>query len=1374
MAKSGKRGVRSLLMGATGLALGLWGAVGSASAAAPRTPWVAEPREIVNLCSDTEWKIATTKRKDTKEFLRMAGAAKITRKEIEPLNEATAKWCSIKVPGRNVYGGVGWYQRTFTLTPAQAAKSVLLNFEYVGSQFKVWLNGHLAADVPQTSTFRETVDLTPFVKAGENTLRVMTAGGWGDDDSWCDWVLNYSGVEWLQGIIRPVYLELRDRVAVERVVVRTALAPRKEMTLLISVTNGTDRAFSGEVVAGGKGDVSEPPAFAATVSLAPGEGKTVSVTRPWDAAELWSPANPKLYRITASLNAGGRTLDRYKVRFGYREITWKGTKHGLLLNGKPFMMLRSTCNNFGDTKEEMVEMFRRLQKRGYVGARIFTGECITLDHIADAADEHGFLITTSASSGWGAGLKTDVFWPRWKRMLQKMLDGNMEHPSIICWGLSNEFGTVYGGNGPDGKKNMANAVKQGETGEWVQAYDPTRPWVCHGEVELRWGEEGPMPIRSYHYPVPAYLLPHAGRWYANGQHGWQGVFTNEKPVCVSEDIFHGFQETQTAVLKAKAGDRAYRFDGYVEAMRYCLRSYAEGYYLGGLAGWNPWCFREQEKLDRIYDGFEFSANPVYLLMLKEFPRNVTAGEPATRTLVAFNHWFAPAGTTLTRTVCVGGKMVSRETQPLHLDAGGRHEQKVTFTAPTVDRITPFEYVCTWTDKGGTRLAEEKFEFVAVPPLPVSAISPAAGFAAVVTLTNSPLRTVRFPKGVHAGAAAALAKKPRFVAVHGHLPAADAQLLDDWVKTGGRVLQLEPGKDDWCLARPSAKGAHHAFLFRRDDNRMTDIPEQAMRLWAPDGIVGSRPFQKPLAVDSRVLWDMALGDGMNWTDAAWIWRGKGGWLISTVPALERLGVEPVAAHFVRSLLDEVATPKPRVPFRRTALVDFGGRSGTNQTTAAALLARYNATVETVRPPKNPRSIDAKRTVYLVDAKGTNLTAAAKAFVKAVYRRNGVAVVLDMAKETDPEWLAFLGINWEKLLPTKMVPIPWNPKAPDRTPMDQSRQFFTRESNAGVMAGISNYDLFWWDDTKMWRYWNWDIFENYPQLMMNGEAGEPASAYFEPADSHTRVLTRPGAIGIRHEKGAGTVVFCSFGIGKKGYGGNHGDKVYRVIRTIVNNLGGVTSKVASPAKFDFVDISPLANRGSVWGDRTGYDLGSGDFRYFPVNREGWSPAVGNYCPKEPFPHIPLCYNNVYFRLVDPDANGGKSMLLDRGQGNVRYAVKFPEARKVKRLHFLGFEMWKPDAALVTFGGQEKGVEMKPGVHYAHMRGHHTSLKEGKLAWSGKWDLPAEKLEAANVKPGSVPNVHVWQWAIDNPDPKKPIDSFTISNASGLGIIAITIEE
>ena len=752
---------------------------------------------------------------------------------------------------------------------------------------------------------------------------------------------------------------------------------------------------------------------------------------------------------------------------------------------------------------------------------------------------------------------------------------------------------------------------------------------------------------------------------------------------------------------------------------------------------------------------------------------MTAAEPATRTLVAFNHWFAPAGTTLVRAVRVDGKEISRETQSLRLDAGDRHEQKVTFTAPEVDRITPFEYVCTWTDKDGTRLAEEKFEFVAVPALTLSQVGPVAKCAAVVTATNSPLMTMRFAKGVHAHVAEALAKKPAYVVVHGVLSALEAQILDDWVKTGGRVLQLEPGTDDWCLVKPVKAGAQpHVFLFRRDDARMTDIPEQAMRLWAPDGIVGSRPFQKPLAVDSRVLWDMALGNGMNWTDAAWVWRGKGGWLVSTVPALERLGVEPVAPHFIRSLLNELMAPNPHVPFRSTVLADFGGPSETNRTTAAALFAQYNASIDTITPPKNPKNIDAKRTIYLVDAKGTNLTAAAKAFVKAVYQRKGVAVVLDMAKETDAEWLSFLGIRWEKPLPKKIVPVPWNKK--DSAEMDQSRHFFTRESNAGVMAGISNYDLFWWDDTKMWSYWNWDIFEDYPQLMWQGGAGEPVSAYFESADPKTRILTQPGAIGIRHEKGAGTVVFCSFGIGKKGYGGNHGSKVYRVIRTLVNNLGGVTSETADPSAYSCVDLSSLANRPSVWGDAIGFDLGSGDFRYFPVNQEGWSPTVQNYCPVEKFPHIPLCYNNVYFKLIDPAQNGGKSLLLNRDQGNIRYTVKLPKPRKVKRLHFLGFDMWKPDSALLTFGAEGQGIKMSPGVHYAHMRGYHTALKAGKLAWRGRWNLPAAKLEAAKVKPGSVPDIHIWQWAIDNPDPKKPIDSFSISNASGLGIFAVTIEE
>ena len=1355
-----------LLLTAIVLATG-GGKILHAAFAAPRTPWVTEAREIIDLCSETEWKIAKTERKDTKEFLRMAGDAKITRKEIVPLDEAKAQWHKIKVPGRNVYGGVGWYQRTFTLTPEQAAKSVRLNFEYVGSQFRIWLNGKHVAQVPQTSTFLESFDLTPFVKAGENVLRVMVAPGWGDDDSWCDWVLNYGNVEWLQGIIRPVYLELRDRVAIERVVVRTALTPRKEMTVLYTVTNTADRAFKGRITSGGAGNAAEPPTFAAEVSLAPGEGKTVSVTRPWDAAELWSPANPKLYWLTASLNEGGRTVDQYKVRFGYREITWKGTEHSLLLNGKPFIMKRTTCNKFGKTKDETLEMFRRLQKRGYVGARVFTGECIELDRVADAADEFGFLITTSASSGWGAGFKTDVFWPRWKRLLQKMLDANMEHPSIICWGLSNEFGTVYGGKGPDGKKNMANATKQGKMGEWVQAYDPTRPWVCHGEVELRWGEEGPMPIRSLHYPVPAWMLPHAGRWYAEGGHGWQGVFTNAKPVCVSEDLYHGFHESQTAVAKAKVGDRAYTLDGYIAALRDCVRSYCEGYYLGGLAGWNPWCFYEQDEKDLIHDDFEFSPMPHFLLMLKEFPRNVTGGTMVTRTLAAFNRWFAPAGATLERSVRVNGKTVSRDSQPFRLDAGADRIETVSFTAPAVEKPTPFEYVCTWTDAGGKRLAEEKFEFVAVPSLPMAGIKPADGVAAVVTLTNSPLRAVPFPKGVHAGAVAALAKKPRFVAVHGPLPATDAQLLDDWVKAGGRVLQMEPSEDDWCLVRP-AKNANHAFLFRRDDTRMADLPEAAMRTWAPNGIVGSRPFPKPLT-DSRVLWDVAHSGGMGWTDVAWLWRGKGGWLISTIPALERVGVEPVAAHVVRSLLNELANPNPHVPFRRTALVDFGG---TNQTTAAALFAQYNASIDTITPPKNPKNIDAKRTIYLVDAKGTNLTAAAKAFVKAVYQRKGVAVVLDMAKETDADWLAFLGIAWEKPLPKVMAPVPWNPSSTNE--VDTSRRFFTRRNNAGAMAGISNDDLFWIDDTRAWEHWRWLISGTYPTFLWQGKKGEPVSAYFESDDPATRVLTDPGAIGVRHERGCGTVLFATFSLGKKGYGGDHAGKVYRVIRTLVNNLGGVTSETANRSAYSCVDLSSLANRPSVWGDAVGFDLGSGDFRYFPVNQEGWSPAVQNYCPVDEFPHIPLCYNNVYFKLIDPAQNGGKSLLLNRDRGNIRYTVKLPKPRKVKRLHFLGFDMWKPDSALLTFGAEGQGIKMSPGVHYAHMRGYHTALKAGKLAWRGKWNLPAAKLEAAKVKPGSVPDVHIWQWAIDNPDPKKPIDSFTISNASGLGIFAVTIEE
>ncbi len=1355
----------------------------------PRTPWLTPAREVMNLGGPgSEWK-ATYTHAVQGDFIKMAGDAKVYRWSDEPVDETKAKWVPINLPQTKFTTtdgrcGIGYYERTVTLTKEQTARNVRITFEHIGVHYKVWVNGWLAVEMPQSSSFLEQHDISAFVKPGENTLRIMVGNKTGDDNSWIDWPLN--GCK--QGIIRPFYLEFRDKVAIEKVAVQTQVTPEKVMTALVTVTNMTNASVAREVKVKVEG---EQWTVSGSVELKPGEGKVVELKKPWPEAHLWSPADPYLYNMTVSAGK-----DAYKVRFGFREVRWVGTEHRAVLNGKPFMMLRNTTAPFGVDREKNIELIKLLKSRGIVGNRCFT-QNHDLARFCDLCDEKGFLVVTAACSGWGAGFKTEVFWPRWKRMLGKMMDQCMNSPSVICWGISNEFGTVYGGGDQKKPENFANAVKQGEIGEWVQAQDPTRPWECYGEIELRWhGKEGPMPIRSCHYPVNVRgtVLPQGGRWYADGGNGWQGVFTNDKPVAVSEDLFHGFQDSHATTAKAMVGDRVYTLDGYVDACWYTLRNFCEGYSLGGLAAWDPWCFYVEAEKNPIYDGPRGSPHPNHLIMICEHNRNLTAGKATPFSLVVINLGFEEKKGVLSRKLSVGGKpAVTEKPVRMDLDAGEKCEMKVQMTMPEVDAITPVKVTYTWTGDNGAKIAETEFDFMAVPSMTLKDIKVPGAVAAIVTKTNSALPKLAFKKGVYTRAADAIKAKPEAIVVNGSLSPQDAQMLDDWVKAGGKVLQLEPERTDWSVAtlpnEKTAGGFKYSFSFRRDDNHMRVIPEEAMRLWAPDGYVGAMAFPKPKE-DARVLWESVHAGGMQWADVAWFWRGKGGWLVSCVPATERLGVEPVAPHFLQALFDELVAKNVAAPTRKAVLVDFDAARGASGAPTENLQGDGS-----LREPLDVRSLFTQQgagfaqakfggvlpktedAVFVVDAKGTNLSAKAKAFVQKTAENGGRVLVLDMGKDEDPAWLNFLGITWEKPRPKLMAHVPWEPSsAPDKE-VDQSRRFFTHVGNAGAIAGLNNEDLFWWKADKMWAYYRYWVAGFYPTFLWHKIVGEPVNAYFESADGQTRVLTEPGAIAMKTVKDgssgkSGAVIFATFSLSKKDYGGNHPDKVYMTIKTLLNNMGARTSKAAMPSEFEFVDLKPYANVAS-WrkpgAEKLAFtwEKSMVDYRFFPVNKCGWSFTAQNFCPAEEFPSVPLCYDGVYFQFVNPDVNGGKDLLFHRQEKEGPVVIKLPKSVKVKKLHFLGFGMW-PKCADVWFGDQKTPVKIVGGDHVGNWANNWDGTKRGKKVYNGVWDVP----HAERGEKYATGKAFVYHWFIENPEPDMPIDKLTLG--PGLGYFSITIEK
>ena len=961
-----------------------------------RAPFAGEPRERISLCG--EWEVQRAKLETDFKRAVTSGSERIEHvRRVKDFDRS--KWAKCVVP--ESHAGVSIYRRTFTLTPEQAKRRVEICFEGIGRQYFITVNGVRAVHEEMASTFFERNDLTPFVRAGENEIVIEVWPIFGDSGLWTQWPCNWkAGWENVyMGIYRPLYLELSDKVAITDVTVRPQVEPEKSLTAFVEVTNMTAVVFRGEVKAKVEG---EQWNVLGSVELKPGEGKVVELRKKFPEAHLWSPADTYLYNMTASIRSDG-FRDACVVPFGFREIRWKGG-HRFFMNGHP-ITLRRTNSDYDCVKnhELRLRQMKTFRSRGITSYRIWTPS--DLEVFADICDREGMLIATCFNTGWGAAYKTEEFWPRYERALRKMIRSLKNHPSVICWGVSNEFGGIYGGRLPDGSYSERAMQHQAEIGDRLLELDPTRPWEAYGEMEGRpQGEmtpeglsvKGPMPLRSLHYPSLGNEAPRGARWYSGPvSWSWHGAFDKSKPMSISEDFYHKVLDSFTGMTKV-GGDYVYESAGYDETLYGQLKTFAGEFYHAGLASWHPWAIHiESPTYTMFADGRASYHADWQFGILGDYTRNLRSGERGVRRdLYFWNEWFTELkDVTFVREWRLNGRPFGKpESERLTIAPGEEIKRTLEFAAPEVAEISTLALVCTMKGADGKTLATERFDFPVVPAVDPASLRLPAGLAAVAR-EGSALRRFRFPCGTHANlAAAASAPGVKAIAVDAPVDEASAAALERFVREGGCVLHLEPRDDEWCAA-VRREGDFSQFLWKRDRSAMPEVPETIMRLWrgiGPDhperefSAGGAFSFRKPLA-DATVLWDSGRKDGLSAADVLRLWRGRGSWIVSAVPALERFDVEPAAPYFLAALFREAVRP---VAAPAKTLV-FDRKDGTFVTSLLESRGfEFKASSDKTAPA------DA---VWLVDADGAPLDEGVKSAVRARCEKGGTVVLLNLVRD-----------------------------------------------------------------------------------------------------------------------------------------------------------------------------------------------------------------------------------------------------------------------------------------------------------------------------------------------------------------------------------------
>ncbi len=325
--------------------------------------------------------------------------------------------------------GTGWYRTGLNLPAESVGKKLQLYFEGAYMKSDVYVNGQRAGGHPYgySSFF---VDITPYIKAGENTVVVKVDNSMQKN---CRW---YSG----SGIYRNVWLLETDKVHIANYGVRIITPDLRTAVVKTAVVNesGSDRNFEIKTVIDGQVKVS--PCL-----LKAGESKEVEQKFDIAGAKPWSPDSPELYTATVGWEENGRQIDELTQRFGFRTIEWSA-EDGLKLNGEA-ILLNGGCAHHdngiaGAAAYDRAERHRveQLKEAGFNAVR--TSHNIPSETFLDACDEIGLLVIDEPFDGWREK-KNDkdyhlLFDDNWQTDLDIMLMRDFNHPSIFCWSIGNE------------------------------------------------------------------------------------------------------------------------------------------------------------------------------------------------------------------------------------------------------------------------------------------------------------------------------------------------------------------------------------------------------------------------------------------------------------------------------------------------------------------------------------------------------------------------------------------------------------------------------------------------------------------------------------------------------------------------------------------------------------------------------------------------------------------------------------------------------------------------------------------------------------------------------------------------------------------------
>ena len=362
----------------------------------------------------------------------------------------------------------GMYKYEFEVSEKFRGQQVNLVFEASMTDTEVKVNGRKVGAKHQGAFYRFSYNVTDFLKYGKKNLLEVTVSKESENAS-VNLAERRADYWNFGGIFRPVFLEVKPAVNLRHIAIDAQMDGSFRANCYTNISN------NGMSVRAQISDSKGKKLTETTVPVKAG-GDWTSIQLNVSNPALWTAETPNLYKAHFSLlDKNGKVLHNETETFGFRTIEVRESD-GLYVNGVRINVRGVNRHSFrpesGRTLSKAKNIEDVLLMKGMNMNSVRLSHYPADPEFLEACDSLGLYVMDELG-GWHGKYDT----PNGVRLIEGMIERDVNHPSIIWWSNGNEKGW--------------NTELDGE----FHKYDPQKRPVIHPQGNFSGFET--MHYRSY-------------------------------------------------------------------------------------------------------------------------------------------------------------------------------------------------------------------------------------------------------------------------------------------------------------------------------------------------------------------------------------------------------------------------------------------------------------------------------------------------------------------------------------------------------------------------------------------------------------------------------------------------------------------------------------------------------------------------------------------------------------------------------------------------------------------------------------------------------------------------------------------------------------